>query len=708
LLSILSGTVLLVSPALAASGTVILPNGDLRGTSDDGSAILVRRGDSGYLGTIAGDVTTIPAQAGTTVDTMGLSGDGTVVVGDIQYSSTSQDAFAWSNAGGFISLAVTGQSSYAVGANFDGTIVAGNETASSVSHALYWTAANNWQAINLGTFATGTESLANAISEDGSTVVGWGDTGSSASHAFVWNATDQALTDINNDALFKTSAATLVSADGSVVAGSGTINSQSASEAHGFRWTTTDGMVDVGVLNGSDGTTLSGMSRDGQVLVGTSLGGVAHAVRYMASSANLDDLGTLGGTQSSALGVNTDGSVVVGYATDSSGTYQGFRWTSSGGMTSVDQWLRAAGVDLGTDMPGIAEAVSADGNTVIGTSSSGNQYIARVVPGSSDNTSGSTGSQPGVGSGIIETSQFLPTVSQASTVAQQSGVQAADTVMFGAQGEPMRDRLSLGQMSLKGTIDAGRDSAAANDGFGLGQIEMGYGIAEGVTARFSLGGIKAREELGLGGDLNETGIYLSPEVTADIGHDLYVTVGGYWLRGSIDSRRAYLNGADTDFSDGNTDAQTWGAKVRLDWLNAATIQGTAITPYAAISYASTTVDGYEETNGAFPVSYDAASNHATIARLGADFVHPLTDRVRLLAKAEADYQFEDKTSATSGTIIGVGSFTLPGQELDHFWFRGGLGAEYDIGGGTASLMANATTQGQDPDFWVRSDWGVKF
>jgi outer membrane autotransporter protein len=105
-------------------------------------------------------------------------------------------------------------------------------------------------------------------------------------------------------------------------------------------------------------------------------------------------------------------------------------------------------------------------------------------------------------------------------------------------------------------------------------------------------------------------------------------------------------------------------------LNAATVQGTAITPYAAISYANTKVDGYEERNGAFPVSYDAASNHATIARLGADFVHPLTDRVRLLGKAEADYQFESGTSSTSGTIVDVGRFTLAGQDLDHVGFRG--------------------------------------
>jgi hypothetical protein len=51
---------------------------------------------------------------------------------------------------------------------------------------------------------------------------------------------------------------------------------------------------------------------------------------------------------------------------------------------------------------------------------------------------------------------------------------------------------------------------------------------------------------------------------------------------------------------------------------------------------------------------------------------------------------------------------LAGQDLKQFWVRGGLGGEFDVGGGTASLMVNVTTQGQDPDVWVRSNWTVKF
>ena len=120
------------------------------------------------------------------------------------------------------------------------------------------------------------------------------------------------------------------------------------------------------------------------------------------------------------------------------------------------------------------------------------------------------------------------------------------------------------------------------------------------------------------------------------------------------------------------------------------------------------MDGYTETGGSFPVSYDETKDHSTVLRIGADFVHPLTDTVRLLAKAEADYQFEKHAATTSGTLIGLNDFSIAGQDLKQFWVRGGLGAEFDAGGGTASLMVNATTEGQDPTVWVRANYTVKF
>jgi probable HAF family extracellular repeat protein len=50
----------------------------------------------------------------------------------------------------------------------------------------------------------------------------------------------------------------------------------------------------------------------------------------------MQDLGTLGGSQSEAYGVSADGSVVVGSAQNTSGGYRAFRWTASGGMEDLN------------------------------------------------------------------------------------------------------------------------------------------------------------------------------------------------------------------------------------------------------------------------------------------------------------------------------------------------------------------------------------
>jgi uncharacterized membrane protein len=73
-----------------------------------------------------------------------------------------------------------------------------------------------------------------------------------------------------------------------------------------------------------------------------------------------------GSFRSFAFGVSGDGSVVVGQGSSSNGT-EAFRWTSGGGMESLMDVLIAEGVDV-SDWNSLtrAEAVSADGNTIVG------------------------------------------------------------------------------------------------------------------------------------------------------------------------------------------------------------------------------------------------------------------------------------------------------------------------------------------------------
>lgn len=214
--------------------------------------------------------------------------------------------------------------------------------------------------------------------------------------------------------------------------------------------------------------------------------------------------------------------------------------------------------------------------------------------------------------------------------------------------------------------------------------------------------------LSTGGDFSSTGFYVAPEASVALGGNIYLTVGGFAGGGSLHTNRGYLNGTAMDYSAGDTSFASYGVKARLDWKDAMTIGDGAVTPYFALSHNGTTINGYSENGGSFPVSYDTASSGATVARLGADFVYPLSDTVRLLARAEADYRFEVTTPGTTATIAGIGSFALPDQSNRQFWVRGGLGLEADIGSGTASAMINATTEGGDADFWVRTSWMQKF
>jgi probable HAF family extracellular repeat protein len=108
-----------------------------------------------------------------------------------------------------------------------------------------------------------------------------------------------------------------------------------------------------------------GVNSDGSVVVGYSAptgDTTYHAFRWTSSS-GMQDLGTFGGSHSLANGVNSDGSVVVGYAytTDNPVEYHAFRWTSLSGMQDLGT--------LGGGIYSIANGVNSDGSVVVGGAS---------------------------------------------------------------------------------------------------------------------------------------------------------------------------------------------------------------------------------------------------------------------------------------------------------------------------------------------------
>jgi probable HAF family extracellular repeat protein len=225
------------------------------GVSDDGSVIVGFDDNGAFRWTTAtGAVNLGPGGA------YDVSGDGAVVVG---YGSGG--AFRWTASTGMVSLGYLPgyTTSEAYGTNADGSVVVGGSGSSSGSQAFEWTQATGM--VGLGYLPGYDNSFAYGVSADGSVVVGfdWQEQNGSQvnDEAFLWTASG-GLTAIGPGLAYR------ANADGSVVVGK---NQNGA-----FRWTAATGMQSIhdiltaeGVnLNGWTLTFATGVSADGQTIVG--------------------------------------------------------------------------------------------------------------------------------------------------------------------------------------------------------------------------------------------------------------------------------------------------------------------------------------------------------------------------------------------------------------------------------------------------------
>ena len=241
----------------------------------------------------------------------------------------------------------------------DGSIVVGGMSLTNeegLGQAFRWTSSSGVEL--LGDLPAGRfSSHAEGLSADGSVVVGTGSPASplgTVNHAFRWTAID-GMVDLGTLPGGVNSDAFDVSADGTVIVGQ--------SDLRAFRWTSGEGMVNLGLLpGGSFISEAHAVSADGSVIVGESSvpgGGVAFRWTSGGGMVSLGDLPG-GALASQANEVSADGTIVVGWGSTASGRQEPFRWTSAEGM-----------VGLGLPQGASASyplAVSADGKRIVGYS----------------------------------------------------------------------------------------------------------------------------------------------------------------------------------------------------------------------------------------------------------------------------------------------------------------------------------------------------
>jgi uncharacterized membrane protein len=131
-------------------------------------------------------------------------------------------------------------------------------------------------------------------------------------------------------------------------------------------------MVALPVPAGRTGSTASGISADGNVIVGTVAtrgeGPEAGAFRWTEDqgSVELDDLFEVW-RYSEAYATSADGSVIVGRAVDQNGEDAAFIWDAVHGMRNLQDVLtNDFGFDLSDWHLSAAYDVSADGRTIVG------------------------------------------------------------------------------------------------------------------------------------------------------------------------------------------------------------------------------------------------------------------------------------------------------------------------------------------------------
>ena len=643
-----------------------------------------------------------------------VSDDGMTVVGQGfgRLGGVFTDAtYRWSPGGGFEDLAPQlpdNDRATAYGVSDDGSVIVGGYTLpGTFNQRGYRLVGGVAETINpdLG----GTYVRVSGVSGDGQVVVGYTGGGSDpfAIKAYRW--VDGTMTDLGELSSGRGGQAFATNGDGSVVVGHANV-SASTTEYHAFRWTG-GSMTDLGRLGASGNSSAVGVSADGSVVVGRSAfaadGIYEHAFRW-TQAGGMVDIHDRDGDFSSANGVSGDGKVVVGSVATTAGSVlqTAFRWTQASGMQTVEEWLSANGVAVGSGVETQeATATNSNGSVVVGYLSSGEGFLARV----GDGTGGGTGG----GSGMISFADFVKTLSQTSRAAS-STTRTAVVALQGAHSRPLSRRTADGGNTLWVAGDWGDDSHASRDGeVSLAEIGGGHNFGD-FQFNLSLGHTWASQDAGSDGKSTADGYYLLAEWLAPVlkrEHDaLWAVISGFHQWGDGRIRRGYLNAGVADSSFGEPDSTTWGASLRLEWDRLLQLPWLSANPFVEYAHLDSTIDAYTETGGGFPALIGKTNDSFDPIRYGLNAEAPVTEWARLVAVLEGAHRFDDQGPAGSATLLGAGGFTVnaPGGPIEQDWLRVGGGVEADVWRGTASVMVNGTTESEMPACWVAASWRMSF
>ena len=474
-----------------------------------------------------------------------------------------------------------------------------------------------------------------------------------------------------------------ISGDGAVMVG----DVVSPGESYeGFRWSAGSLTQASGIPGAGSQSHAYAVSADGSVIVGQS---GTEAFRWTAAG-GMSGLGYLDGANISlARSVSADGSVVVGYS-EASGIKNAFRWNSTSGMQSVDNWLAAGGVALPSGWRlNEATSVSSNGNVVVGsgTSPSGTTqaWLARVGPAS------------GI---ILDMPAFNTSLAEVGGRATQASTALMDFALFGAHHRNLLDA---------GTVRTGSDTCmwvtadtarSSRYGSSLDLSEIGLCKDFGPhRAGLGVGYGRSSQDMTLGGNSRHEGQYLVAELASDLGLGRVLSLTGYYGRFDARFDRRYDNGAVIDRSTANSHSTSRALRLRMEWNDLFALGKMRFGPYASYSHLKSELDGFSETGGAFPASYSAITTRIDDWRLGLGGKMPLSSSTDLKAMVAVLWRDNRTDSNVHGQLVDLGSFAFASDDASKTWTQASFDIDHRLSNKTVLTVGARTFTAADDWKW---------
>ena len=611
-----------------------------------------------------------------------VSGNGLTVVG----TDTSTGGFrAFRIVGGthsLLNLDASGSFSEAAAASQDGLVIVGHTDISGVIHAAIWNGVS-LTTLPLGAYA---EMRATGVSADGLTVVGFMVDVNGRTDAFYRDSLNfVSLASLSG--LLHTKA-TGVSGDGSLIVGT-------VSNDFFFSPIARDGFIHdrVGVTltvinprgDGVAGfgsrpfTEMTGISADGSTSIGVSYSigsspttdGLAFR---RASNGTITSLGNLGGAWSIPNAISANGAVIVGQSANGS-SEEAFVY-QNGTMTGLG-FLPGGSTSNAT-------GVSADGSVIVGYG---------------DVTGGATHAFTYANQTLLDATEWMRSLNGPGGLTAMAN-NLSSLPLEGAHHRPLMSYDGMGkQRQFWATGDFGASSRQTDRRTSFGEVGASQAYGETVVG-VAVGTALQTQDLLFGGDAKITGQTFMAEIDTRLA-DKESILSLLVLRGEWDAQtaRGYVTGGGNDISRGQTDMDTTTVRVRYDGPTQKFTGNFTAAPYASFALTRVNTDGFAESGGSFPATFDAHSHTAKESRLGLLTKFTAGPATTIRVTAEWIHRFDDAGDALSGVNQTTsGAFSVAGLAPTKDQARFGFDVDHKLSADTMlSLSIHAAGYGQAHD-----------